>query len=139
MWRWRIWLTVLGLTTSIGCTAERLAYNHEALREEILFVYERQVMDNLVRAFNGDIALQLNYSGFSGKSTTKFKAYGEFGDSDNDNIGVVGTSDPSIIDLDQDGIELQGTAEVFSELAMKAEPVTKGAKVRLSALSRVLS
>ncbi len=106
-----------------GCTANRLAYDHRELREQVILLYEEQVMDNLIRAYNGDVVLHLNYSGFAGDSATDTEIGGQFGDDDNESIGVVGGGDPDIIALDKDGWVVNGKVKIHNKLSLAASPV----------------
>jgi hypothetical protein len=49
-------------TTTLGCATHQLCRDQEALRHCVLDLYTNQIMDNLIRAYNGLPIVQLDYS-----------------------------------------------------------------------------
>jgi hypothetical protein len=115
------------IVSSFGCTAKRLAYDHKELREEVIMLYDEQIMDNLIRAYNGDVLLHLNYSGFAGESTTDADIAARYEGNRNESIGIVGASEPEIVALGTGEWFVSGGAKIHNKLCLTANPVDKRA------------
>jgi len=62
----RIAVAALVLTTLVGCRAQQLQQDQDAIRTSVMDMYTNQIMDNLVRAHNGYPFVQMQYESITG-------------------------------------------------------------------------
>jgi hypothetical protein len=117
-------LLMCAAIVAAGCNAHRLRHEHQALRGQVIALYENQILDNLVRSRRCDVLVHLNYSDFTGESRTFVEAAGQVGDDDNDNLANVGDLSGQIIELDQDAWFANLKGHAYNQLTMKANPVS---------------
>lgn len=73
-WRSRTFVGIwLALLTTVGCRAHQLQNDQEQMRLAIIDMYTNQVMDNLIRAYNGYPFVQVDYSNVTGTITHEGK------------------------------------------------------------------
>lgn len=113
-----ICLFVLSVIFLSSCTADRLAYDHEELRQQVITLYEKQIMDNLIRTYRNDIVLHLNYSNFAGESTTDLEVGSDYSDKDTEDL-----YERNAIGLESDGWNIAGKAKIHNKLSLNAQPV----------------
>ena len=76
----RIALVIVGamIFSGMGCRAHQLRHDQDKMRHALLDLYTNQLMDNLIRAYNGMPIVQLDYTNMTGTITQD--ANGSFGE-----------------------------------------------------------
>ncbi len=112
--------TVLIVLTGVSaCTSNRLAYDHRVMRDELLKLYDEQLMDNLIRAYNGQPLLQIKYGVIDGTSTTNAELSGTISDDDKAVINFGANNEFT----DSDSTGGTGKVEITSEMKIAGTPV----------------
>ncbi len=62
----RIAVATVVLTMLVGCRAQQLQQDQDAIRTSVMDMYTNQIMDNLVRAHNGFPFVQMQYESITG-------------------------------------------------------------------------
>ena len=57
---------VLALALLAACRAQQLGQDQDAIRQTVLHLYERQIIDNLIRTWHGKPLVQIDYTRITG-------------------------------------------------------------------------
>lgn len=111
---------VLAFGVLPACTSQRLAYDHRVMRSKLLELYDEQLMDNLIRAYNGRPLLQIKYGVMNGTSKTNAELSGTIAGDNQETISI-GNDDGTFSDKDTSNIS--GKASIESTMAISGTPV----------------
>jgi len=106
-----------------GCTAERLAHDHETLKDQLQKLQDDDLFENVVAAYRGDNLLIVNYGDLSGTSKTTITSKGGWTGNEDDNLVGNSPDNTTIIEIDKDGGNVSVETQLYNELSMKGTPV----------------